>query len=98
MLPARPLPRRLIRPLSAPFLHPDSSLLDAAGGFTATIDWGDGTATPGTVNGSNGNFTVTGSHTYDEGNFTPTVVVGAHRGPDPARGGGRHRHGQRNRC
>src|SRR6516162_8333009 len=75
MLPARPLPRRLIRPLSAPFLHPDSSLLDAAGGFTATIDWGDGTATPGTVNGSNGNFTVTGSHTYDEGNFTPTVVV-----------------------
>src|SRR5436190_1864650 len=33
--------------------------------FTATIDWGDGTTSPGTVSGPTGGpFTVSGSHTY----------------------------------
>jgi hypothetical protein len=33
--------------------------------FTATIDWGDGTAaSPGAVTGSGGSYAVTGSHTY----------------------------------
>ena len=37
----------------------------AASDFTATIDWGDGTSTaPGSVTGSNGTFTVSGSHAY----------------------------------
>jgi hypothetical protein len=36
--------------------------------FTATIDWGDGTTSPGTVTGpSGGHFTVSGSHVYATG-------------------------------
>jgi hypothetical protein len=55
----------------------DSNLLDVAGGFTATINWGDGTpATTGAVNGSMGNFTVTGTHTYaDEGSDPLSVTI-----------------------
>jgi Bacterial Ig-like domain len=41
---------------------------NTADDFVATIDWGDGTTTAGTVSGSgptgNGQFRVTGSHTY----------------------------------
>lgn len=48
-----------------------------AGDWTATIDWGDGVTTTGTVSGSTGgDFTVSGSHTYiDEGAFTASVHV-----------------------
>jgi PKD repeat protein len=49
---------------------------NTAADFSATIDWGDGTTTSGTVTGSGGNFSVTGTHTYaDEGTFTATVVL-----------------------
>ena len=37
---------------------------NAAGDFNATVDWGDGTTTTGTITGSGGSFTITGSHTY----------------------------------
>jgi hypothetical protein len=45
--------------------------------FTATIDWGDGTAvTAGTIGSSSAAFVVTGQHTYaDEGSFTVTVTI-----------------------
>jgi hypothetical protein len=45
--------------------------------FTATIDWGDGTVTAGTVTGPNGGpYTVTGSHTYAAtGIFTITTTI-----------------------
>ncbi len=45
--------------------------------FTATIDWGDGTATsPGTIGSSSAAFVVIGQHTYaDEGSFTVTVTI-----------------------
>jgi hypothetical protein len=47
-----------------------------ASDFTATIDWGDGTTTSGTVSGTSGFFTVSGTHTYaDEGRFTPIVTL-----------------------
>src|SRR5262249_21715957 len=48
-----------------------------ASDFTATIDWGDGTTTPGTVTGDGfGNYTVSGSHAYaDEGSFTASVTL-----------------------
>jgi hypothetical protein len=42
----------------------------------ATIDWGDGTTTAGTIAGSNGSFAVTGSHTYaTTGQDTITVTM-----------------------
>jgi hypothetical protein len=45
--------------------------------FTATINWGDGTTTAGTVvTGGGGNFAVSGSHTYaTSGPFAVTVTV-----------------------
>ncbi|HWB10573.1 MAG TPA: TIGR03118 family protein [Pirellulales bacterium] len=47
-----------------------------AGVFSATIDWGDGVTTAGTVTGVAGLFTISGSHTYvDEGAFTVKSTV-----------------------
>ncbi|GAA0724007.1 hypothetical protein GCM10009105_36430 [Dokdonella soli] len=45
--------------------------------FTASIDWGDGSAvTSGTIAVSSAAFTVLGQHTYaDEGTFTATVTI-----------------------
>jgi microcystin-dependent protein len=52
---------------------PNSQLSD----FTATIDWGDGTASSAaTVSVSNGVYSVTGSHTYlEEGSYTATATI-----------------------
>jgi hypothetical protein len=48
------------------FTDPGST--DPATSFSASIAWGDGTTTPGTVNGAAGAYFVTGSHLYgDEG-------------------------------
>jgi hypothetical protein len=45
--------------------------------YTATIDWGDGTTTPGTITAnSGGGFDVSGSHTYlEEGGYVVTVQI-----------------------
>src|SRR5262249_51231803 len=52
--------------------YPDNSPSD----FSASIDWGDGNTTTGTVSGGNGTFTVSGSHSYDDsGSFTTTVTL-----------------------
>src|SRR5262249_44726734 len=49
---------------------------NSASDFTATIDWGDGTTTPGTVTGGAGTFNVSGTHLYtDEGTFNTTVTL-----------------------
>jgi FG-GAP-like repeat len=54
----------------------DDNTNDTAASFTATIDWGDGITTTGTVVGSNGSFTVEGGHTYgDDDFFSPVVTV-----------------------
>jgi hypothetical protein len=55
----------------------DSDTSKTAASFTSTISWGDGTAaTAGTVTGSSGSFTLTGTHVYaDEGSFTTSIVV-----------------------
>src|SRR5262249_40021483 len=42
----------------------DTNLSDTAGTFAATINWGDGTSSAGTITGTNGSFAVAGSHTY----------------------------------
>jgi hypothetical protein len=48
----------------ATFSSPDPNA--AAGDFTATITWGDGTTDTATVVDSNGSFSVQGDHTYTE--------------------------------
>jgi hypothetical protein len=63
----------------------DSASPDDASAFDATILWGDGSSSTGTVFGSNGNFAVTGSHTYsDEGSFQFTVLITEAGSPSPA--------------
>ena len=48
----------------------------SAGDFTAAINWGDGKTSAGTVTGSNGSFTVSGTHSYapDEGSFLVSTI------------------------
>lgn len=44
--------------------------------FTATIDWGDGSSSSGTVSGSGGSYSVSGSHAYSStGYFNVAVSV-----------------------
>ncbi|MGH7137873.1 MAG: DUF4214 domain-containing protein, partial [Pirellulales bacterium] len=58
----------------ATFTHGNG--VEAAGNFAATIDWGDGTVSTGTVSESGTIYTVSGSHTYlDEGSFKIAVHV-----------------------
>jgi hypothetical protein len=58
----------------ASFTDPNSS--DNANAFSATINWGDGGASPGTITGGNGSFNVAGSHTYASGgSYTITVTI-----------------------
>ncbi len=48
----------------------------AATDFTATITWGDGSSTSGTVQASGAGFDVSGSHTYgSSGSYSLTVAI-----------------------
>ncbi len=54
----------------------DSDTSKTPADFTASIDWGDGNTSAGTVTGSNGAFSIAGQHTYaDEGSFPLSVTV-----------------------
>ncbi len=53
----------------------DTYTVSTAGNFTATIDWGDGTSSTGTVTGASGTFTVTGTHTYTQPGAEAVKVV-----------------------
>lgn len=57
---------------------------NVAGDFTATIDWGDGTTTSGSVSGSDGVFTVSGQHLYTSDLSYPLVVTLADDAPGTA--------------
>jgi hypothetical protein len=67
-----------------PFTHllatfSDADPAGAVGDYTASINWGDGTSSSGTIGTGTGNFTVTGTHTYPPGsgnNYTVTVTIG----------------------
>jgi hypothetical protein len=48
---------------------------NVASDFTASINWGDGTVTPGTVSGGPGTFSIAGTHTYASPGFLPLTVV-----------------------
>jgi hypothetical protein len=66
---------------SVPFTGTVATFTDTFAGnvpadFTALINWGDATVTAGTVTGSGGNFSVSGTHTYAaSGPFTVTVTL-----------------------
>ena len=62
---------------SASFGFTDANPGATTADFSATIDWGDGHTSSGTVTGPTGGpFTVTGSHQYaEEGNYTVSVKV-----------------------
>lgn len=54
----------------------DPVTTEPASNFLATIDWGDGASTAGTVSGAAGNYSVVGSHTYaDEGMYTVMITA-----------------------
>jgi hypothetical protein len=54
----------------------DADPLSSASEFTASINWGDGHTTPGTVTASNGAYAVAGANTYaEEGNLNLSVTV-----------------------
>ena len=54
----------------------DTNLGDAASSFTSVVNWGDGTASSGTIAGGAGSFGVSGIHIYaDEGAYTISVVT-----------------------
>lgn len=65
------------QPLSgnvATFSVPDSSV--TADKYSATIDWGDGGSSTGSITGSAGSFQVAGTHTYSApGSYTVTVTI-----------------------
>ncbi|HEX7449442.1 MAG TPA: hypothetical protein VF306_17935, partial [Pirellulales bacterium] len=60
-----------------------SNAFNVAGDFTATIDWGDGTQSPGQLTGGgDGVFTLVGSHSYaEDGKYTLSSVVTDPDGP-----------------
>ena len=52
---------------------------EALSDYSATINWGDGTSSAGSISydASSGLFTVSGSHTYaEEGIYAPVVTIG----------------------
>jgi hypothetical protein len=58
----------------ATFKDPDTTAV--AGDYSATINWGDGHSSTGSISGSAGSFTVKGTHTYSKaGTFTITVKI-----------------------
>ncbi len=59
----------------ATFTDPETAA--TASEYSATIDWGDSSATTvGTIGGSAGSFSVSGTHTYtEEGSYSVTVTI-----------------------
>jgi hypothetical protein len=58
----------------ASFTDPDTSA--TASEYAATIKWGDGSSSAGTVSGSGGSFAVSGEHVYaDEGSYEVKVSI-----------------------
>src|SRR5262249_35198241 len=54
----------------------DADPTATAASFRATVDWGDGTTSSGTIGTGPAGFTVSGTHTYaEEGNQAVTVTI-----------------------
>jgi uncharacterized repeat protein (TIGR01451 family) len=73
--PIRTRNRTLTNFQTATFTH--ASGVEPTSAFSATINWGDGTTSPGTISLSGTTYSVVGSHTYPNTNrhtITTTVV------------------------
>jgi uncharacterized repeat protein (TIGR01451 family) len=73
--PIRTRSRTLTNFAVATFTH--ASGVEPTGAFSATINWGDGTTSPGAISLSGTTYTVRGSHTYSNTNrhtISTTVV------------------------
>src|SRR5262249_28075585 len=53
----------------------DANSSDTAADFTASVVWGDGATTAGTVSGASGAFTVSGIHAYADEGVEPVAVT-----------------------
>ncbi len=53
----------------------DPNTSATASAYSATINWGDGTTSAGTVAGGNGSFTVSGNHPYASAGTYPVAVT-----------------------
>jgi hypothetical protein len=53
----------------------DPNTSATASAYSATIDWGDGSSSAGTITGGNGAFNVTGSHAYAAAGTYPVAVT-----------------------
>ncbi|GGI34587.1 hypothetical protein GCM10010987_80110 [Bradyrhizobium guangdongense] len=62
----------------------DTDLVTPASDLVATINWGDGTTTTGTVTGANGSFAVSGSHTYTSAGTDTITTTLSDRSPGTA--------------
>ncbi|MCA1686350.1 MAG: hypothetical protein LC745_10325, partial [Planctomycetia bacterium] len=72
--PITAVERRPFSGVLATFTEPNT--FATAGEFAATIDWGDNTPkTAGVVTGSNGSFTVSGTHTFNTASLSTPVTV-----------------------
>jgi len=85
--PITPLPVGQVNGTAGESLAPDIPLYSfssfdpdaTASDFTATIDWGDGQSSAGTVTlTEQGTFIVSGDHTYDSGGTFPITRASAH--------------------
>jgi hypothetical protein len=57
----------------ATFVDPGGN--SAPSDYTATVDWGDGTSSAGTITFNNGFFSVSGPHTYAHAKATPYIIT-----------------------
>jgi hypothetical protein len=75
--PARPAVAATVGAAVSSVLDTFTETDPAATSFAATIDWGDGTTTPGVISpGAGVTFNVTGPHAYAKlGTYTATVTV-----------------------
>ncbi len=79
VLSAQPLvltPTRMIPFTGTVATFSDANTTTAAGSFSATIRWGDGAVTRGTITGGDGSFLVLGRHAYSRaGRYMVKVTV-----------------------
>jgi hypothetical protein len=78
----RPSAQTITPVVGAPFANvvvatfTDTNPLAAASDFTSSVDWGDGTHSPGTVQATLGGFQILAGHTYSRvGRFPASVTI-----------------------